>query len=173
MPNRRSFLHALLGTVALVLAGLLPSAAWALDAPKGKVVLTVSGKLGASNQGGKAVFDMAMLEALPQKTFTTMTPWEKTPVKFSGPLLRDVLAAVKAQGSTLKAVALNDYKITIPLEDTTRFDLMLALRMNDKPIPVRTKGPLFVVYPFDSNPTLQNTVYYERSIWQLGGLEID
>ena len=173
MPTRRPVLHALWGTLALAWAGLLPSAAWALDAPKGKVVLTVSGKLGASNRAGKAVFDMAMLEALPQKTFTTMTPWEKTPVKFSGPLLRDVLAAVKAQGSTLKAVALNDYKITIPLEDTTKFDLMLAHRMNDKPIPVRTKGPLFVVYPFDSNPTLQSTVYYERSIWQLGGLEID
>lgn len=173
MPTRRPCLHALMGAMALAVAGLLPSVAWALDAPKGKVVLTVSGKLGAPNQGNKAVFDMAMLEALPQKTFTTMTPWEKTPVKFSGPLLRDVLAAVKAQGSTLKAVALNDYKITIPLEDTTKFDLLLAHRMNDKPIPVRTKGPLFVVYPFDSNPALQNSVYYERSIWQLGGLEID
>jgi hypothetical protein len=173
MPARRPLLRALAGAAALALTGLLPAAAWALDAPKGKVVLTVSGKLGATNRGDKAVFDMAMLEALPQKTFTTMTPWEKTPVKFSGPLLRDVLAAVKARGNTLKAVALNDYKITIPLEDANKFDMVVAHRMNDQSIPVRTKGPLFVVYPFDSNPALQNTVYYERSIWQLGGLEID
>ncbi len=173
MTQRRRVIPFLLSALTLLTAGLLPTAGWALDAPKGKVVLTVSGKLGAANRGDKAVFDLAMLEALPQKTFTTMTPWEKAPVKFTGPLLRDVLAAVKARGSTLKAVALNDYKITIPLEDTTKFDMVLAHRMNDQPIPVRTKGPLFVIYPFDSNPALQNTVYYERSIWQLGGLEID
>lgn len=172
MSLRRSFLQTAAGVVAIASAGW-PAAAWALEAPKGKVVLTVSGKLDAPNRGKQAVFDMAMLEALPQKTFTTMTPWEKSPVKFSGPLLRDVLAAVKARGTTLKAVALNDYKITIPLEDTTQFDMVLAHRMNDRPIPVRTKGPLFVVYPFDNHAALQNPVYYERSIWQLGGLEID
>ena len=172
MLIRRCLLQAL--PVALVLTSVgWPSVSWALEAPRGKVVLTVSGKLAATNRGNKAVFDLAMLEALPQKTFTTMTPWDKAPVKFSGPLLRDVLAAVKAQGTTLKAVALNDYKITIPLEDTTRFDMVLAHRMNDQPIPVRTKGPLFVVYPFDNHPALQNSVYYERSIWQLGGLEVD
>lgn len=173
MPTRRRVHQTLVSALALVSAALLPATTWALDAPKGKVVLTVSGKLGETNRAGKAVFDMAMLEALPQKTFTTMTPWEKTPVKFTGPLLRDVLAAVKAKGTTLKAVALNDYKIAIPLDDTSKFDMVLAHRMNDQPIPVRTKGPLFVVYPFDSNPALQNAVYYERSIWQLGGLEID
>lgn len=173
MLPRRRVSQALLGALALTSFAWLPGAAWALEAPKGKVVLTISGKLGAPNRGDKAVLDIAMLAALPQKTFTTMTPWEKSPVKFSGPLLRDVLAAVKAQGTVLKAVALNDYKITIPLEDTTRFDMVLAHRMNDRPIPVRTKGPLFIVYPFDSNPTLQSSTYYERSIWQLGGLEID
>ena len=173
MPQRRRFFPALLTVVMVASTCGLGLPAWALEAPKGKVVLTVSGKLGATNRGDKAVLDMAMLEALPQKTFTTMTPWEKSPVKFSGPLLRDVLAAVKAQGTVLKAVALNDYKITIPFEDTKLFDVVMALRMNDRPIPVRTKGPLFIVYPFDSNPTLQSSTYYERSIWQLGGLEIN
>ena len=173
MLTRRRVNQTLLSAWTLASACLLPNTGWALDAPKGKVVLTVSGKLGATNRGDKALFDMAMLEALPQKTFSTMTPWEKAPVKFTGPLLRDVLAAVKAQGSTLKAVALNDYRVAIPLDDTTKFDMVLAHRMNDQPIPVRTKGPLFVVYPFDSNPALQSPVYYSRSIWQLGGLEID
>lgn len=162
----------LVGALLSALTALAP-AAWALDAPKGKVVLTVKGKIGVINRGNTAQFDLAMLEALPQKTFTTSTPWEKAPVKFSGPLLRDVLAAVKAHGGTLKAVALNDYRVTIPLDDTQKFDLVLAHRINDQPIPVRTKGPLFIVYPFDSSPALQNATYYERSIWQLGSLEID
>ncbi len=157
---------------AFLLVGVLP-AAHALNAPKGKVILSVSGKIAETNQGKTATFDLAMLEALPQKTFTTKTPWDNQPVKFSGPLLRDLLAAVKASGSNLKAVAVNDYKITIPVEDAQKFDMVVAHRMNDQTIPVRTKGPLFIVYPFDTAKELQSSVYYERSIWQLKAIEID
>jgi hypothetical protein len=147
--------------------------AHALDAPKNKVLLTLSGKVGTPNQGDKAAFDLAMLKALPQKTFSTQTPWEKNPIKFSGPLLRDVLAAASAQGSTLKAVALNDYKISLPVADSQKFDVIVAHLMDDKPIPVRTKGPLFIVYPFDNQPELRSSTYYERSIWQLKAIEVE
>ena len=151
----------------------LPLPAHALDAPQGKVILTVTGKIGETNAERQAQFDLAMLEALPQHSFTTQTPWENGPIKFTGPLLRDVLAAVKAQGSQLKAVALNDYRITIPVDDTRRFDIVLAHRMNDQLIPVRTRGPLFIIYPFDSRKELRSNTYYERSIWQLKSLDID
>lgn len=154
-------------------AGLTPAQAQSLAAPKGKAILAVSGKIGARNQGETAQIDLAMLEALPQKTFTTKTPWDEAPLKFSGPLLRDVLALVKASGSSLKAVALNDYKITIPVEDARKFDVIVAHRLNDQPIPVRTKGPLFIVYPFDSAKDLQSNTYYERSIWQLKAIVVD
>jgi len=144
-----------------------------LDTPKGKVVLTVGGQIGVKNKGTAAVFDMAMLEKLPQSTFTTKTPWDNQPVKFSGPLLRDVLDAVQAKGNTIKAIALNDYKISIPAEDARKFGVVMALKMDDKAIPVRTKGPLFIVYPFDSAKELQSATYYERSIWQLKAVELE
>ncbi len=155
----------------LALASALPAAA--LEVAKGKVILTISGKIAEKNAGDTAVFDLAMLEKLPQQTFTTKTPWDKQPVKFTGPLLRDVLAAVKANGTTLKASALNDYKTAIPLDDTKRFDMVLAHKMNDQAIPVRTKGPLFIIYPFDAKPELQATTYYERSAWQLKSIDIE
>lgn len=155
----------------LALAVVLP--VQALDLPRDKVVLTVSGKIGDSNRDGTAVFDMAMLERLPQQTFSTRTPWDNQPVKFTGPLLRDLLAAVKASGSTVRAVALNDYKISIPVDDARRFGMIVANRINDAPIPVRTKGPLFIVYPFDSQAELQSSKYYERSIWQLKAIVIE
>jgi len=159
---------------AMLSAGLsVAGPARALPAPTGRVVLTVKGRIGATNRGATAVFDMAMLEALPQASFTTMTPWDQAPVKFSGPLLRDVLAAVKVQGSVLRATALNDYKITIPVEDTRRFDVLLAHHMDNQPIPIRNRGPLLIVYPFDSKPALQDATYYERSIWQLDSLDIE
>lgn len=163
--------RAWLGAV-LLLAGSAASC-WALEPAQGRVILTISGQIDAKNRGEQAVFDLGMLETLPQHTFTTKTPWDNTPVTFSGPLLRDVLAAVKANGSQIKAVALNDYRITIPLEDSRKFNLLLAHHLNGEPIPVRTKGPLFIVYPFDSAKELQSKTYYERSIWQLKALEVE
>ena len=144
----------------------------ALPAPTGRVVLTVSGKVGHANVGARADFDMAMLERLPQVGFTTRTPWFPEPHRFSGPLLRDVLAAAGAQGTTVRAIALNDYKIEIPTEDVERFDVIAARLIDDKPMPVREKGPLFVIYPFDSRPELKAEKYYARSAWQLRTLEV-
>jgi hypothetical protein len=166
-PNRR-ILCAL--SAAFMFVSL---SAQALEPANGKVILSITGKIGETNAPGAAQFDLAMLEKLPQQTFTTMTPWDKQPVRFSGPLLRDVLAAVKASGSTLKAAALNDYTTTIPVEDATRFDVILAHKMNGANIPVRTKGPLFIVYPYDTKAELRSAVYYERSAWQLKSLVLE
>ncbi|OGB68499.1 MAG: hypothetical protein A2486_04065 [Burkholderiales bacterium RIFOXYC12_FULL_65_23] len=168
--RRRLVLGLLLTGSALLLArpGLAQDAA-----PTGKKILTISGKIGAGQAGAKVAFDLSRLESLPQRSFTTQTPWQDKPVQFSGPLLRDVLASVKAQGSQLKAIALNDYKVSIPVSDSLRFDVVLALRINGELIPVRHKGPLFVVYPYDSDEELRNTLYYSRSIWQLKAIEVE
>ncbi len=87
--------------------------------------------------------------------------------------MRDVLAAVKASGTTIKAMALNDYQTSIPADDAQKFDVILAYKMNDADIPVRTKGPLFIVYPYDTKSELRSTVYYERSAWQLKSMTIE
>ena len=139
----------------------------------GKVIMTVSGKINEKSSDSTHVFDLAMLEKFPQTTFTTQTKWDKFPVKFSGPLLRDVLAAAKVSGTTIYAVAVNDYKVAIPWDDTQKFNVILAHKMNDQPIPARTKGPLFVVYPFDSSPELLKQIYFDRSIWQVKGLVVE
>jgi len=168
--QRRRVLGLLLVSSGLLLArpGLAQDAA-----SKGKQLLTISGKLGSAAAGTKITFDLARLEELPQRSFTTQTPWQDKPVQFTGPLLRDVLASVKAQGSQLRAIALNDYKVSIPVSDSLRFDVVLALRINGELIPVRNKGPLFVVYPYDSHEELRSTLYYSRSIWQLKAIEVE
>lgn len=168
LKTRRSFTQ-----IALTLSTLIVgSNSWALEAPTERPVLTISGKIAEKNAGDKARLDMKMIAALPQHSFTTNTPWYDKPVKFTGPLLRDVLAAVKASGTTIHAVAINDYKITIPMADATRYPLIVARLLNDAEMAVRDKGPLFVVYPFDSSPELRSSTYYERSIWQLKALEV-
>jgi hypothetical protein len=146
--------------------------AQALGTPTGPVVLTVRGRIQRSNQADVAAFDMAMLEALAQHSFSTKTPWFAQPRKFTGPLLRELLNVVGAKGTTLRVAALNDYRIDIPFDDARRFDVTLARLIDDRPITVREKGPLFMIYPFDSDTALRNALYYSRSVWQLKSIDV-
>ncbi|WP_295951460.1 molybdopterin-dependent oxidoreductase [Rhodoferax sp.] len=158
--------------IGLASAILWSAAVLALDKPTGNVVLTISGTVAQANSGANAVFDMKMLEKLPQKTFTVQTPWYPKPVTFTGPLLRDVLAAAGAKGNKIVATALNDYKTDIPFDDAIKFDPIVAHLLDNKPMSIREKGPLFIVYPFDASPELRAEVYYNRSAWQLNSLKV-
>jgi hypothetical protein len=142
----------------------LPALA-ALPKPTGRVILTVKGSQ-------QADFDDAMLAAMPQRTLKTQTPWHEGVKAFTGPLLRDVLAAAGAQGKTIRAVALNDYKVDIPFDDARTIDVVMARLLDGKPMPVRDKGPLFIIYPFDDRPELRVPQYFSRCAWQLRTLEI-
>jgi hypothetical protein len=51
--------------------------------------------------------------------------------------------------------------------------VIVAHRIDGQPIPVRERGPFFVIYPFDQAPELRNARYYQRSIWQLEAVEIE
>ena len=151
---------------------LFHAPARALDEPKGAVVLTLSGRIRHTNRSGAAAFDMAMLAQLPQSSFSVRTPWYDRARKFSGPLLRDLLATVGSVGPQLRAVALNDYRVAIPADDAQRYDMLLATALDDQPMAVRDKGPLFIIYPFDSHAALRNPVYYSRCAWQLKAIEV-
>jgi hypothetical protein len=161
----------LIGTAGALALGALRTAR-ALERPAGPVVLTVQGRVLIPNQGAQADFDMAMLARMPQTSFTTRTPWYAKPRKFTGPLLRDLLAAAGAQGTTLRAIALNDYQVELPADDAMRFDVIVARLLDDQPMAVRDKGPLFMIYPFDAQPELRNPVHYSRSAWQLRTIEV-
>jgi hypothetical protein len=163
----------LLRVVLALGLSVLGVAAVALDKPRGPVVLTVTGKVSQKNAADGARFDMAMLEKLPQHSFTTRTPWYPEPTTFSGPLLRDVLKAAGAQGRQLMAFALNDYKTSIPVEDAHRYDMIVARLLNGQSMSVREKGPLFIIYPFDDLPELRTETHYGRSAWQLKTLQVE
>jgi hypothetical protein len=83
-----------------------------------------------------------------------------------------VLAAAGAQGSVLRLVALNDYRVDMPFDDAQRYDVMLARLLDGRPMAVRDKGPLFVIYPFDTVPELRSATYYSRSAWQLRTIDV-
>jgi len=161
-----------LSVALLLLSASAPSLAQSLANPSARTILTVGGKIGKTNGEGVARFDMAMLNALPQRTIRTRTPWYPGITEFTGPLLADVLALADARGTVIRATALNDYSIVIPVSDANDHQVVLATLLNGKPMSIRDKGPVFIVYPFDSKEELRASTYYERSIWQLKSLEL-
>ncbi len=163
----------------LALGGSLPQALAATE----PVVLRIYAPA-ASSTATKPTKDLAngplvaslpieFFKKLPQHSFVTKTPWYKKPVQFTGPLLRDVLAAAKVKGRVIHAVALDDYQVSIPFSDAAQFDVILAHTMDGEALTPKNKGPLFVVYPYDSKPELQAVRFYERSIWQLKALRLE
>ena len=162
--------------LALIIAALSfltgPLSAAELAHPQGEVVLTVSGDLGVTNAEGVAEFDLAMLDALPQRQTVATTPWYTGEQTFSGVIVQDLLEAVGAHGTTVTVVALNDYSADIPIEDFADMPVILATRINGELLSVRDKGPLFVIYPFDLDPELNNEVIFDRSVWQVSQIKV-
>ena len=148
------------------LAGELPK-------PTGKPLLTLSGNIENTNEEGKAVFDIASLENLGMVSFQTASPWYNGRTTFTGIPLKKLMDYVGAKGSIVKVTALNDYTTIIPLSDFKKYNVILAFKINGEYMRVRDKGPLFIVYPYDSEPELNNQLFYSRSAWQVSKMSIE
>jgi hypothetical protein len=144
-----------------------------LAAPDGKPILLISGKIQNTNLNGAAAFDREMLEALGMEKISTKTPWHDGVTEFTGILLDRLMKEVGAEGHSVTAVALNDYVTTIPMDDFSRFGVILALKRGGEYMSVRDKGPLFIVYPFDNDPVLLSPIYFGRSAWQVARLVVE
>ncbi len=156
-----------LGALCLGALTAVPLGAATLATPTGKTILTVSGAITESNDNGAAKFDRDMLEKLGMVKVETKTPWYDGVMSFEGVPLDKLMAVVGAKGHTVQALALNDYSTEIPIDDFAKYHTILALKRNGEYMPVRDKGPLFVIYPYDSNPDLKSQTYYARSAWQV------
>lgn len=180
LPGRRGLISGL--AAGLGLAGTVTAGARAQVPNQAEPVrpmrrapaplLTVAGQIRVRNRGEETVFDRTMLESLGSATITTTTPWYEGPVRFEGVPMAKLLEAVGAEGQMLTAVALNDYSTDIPMEDFARFGVLLATRRDGAVMPVSDRGPLFIIYPYDSNPTLRSRLYYSRSAWSVARLVI-
>jgi hypothetical protein len=150
----------------------LSYAAEPLPLPKGPVVLTVSGKIERTNSNGAALFDREMLEALGKASFSTKWELSEVPQSFEGTPLRALLERVGAQGTSMRASALNDYVAVIPVEDL-KFDPILATKVDGRVLTIRDKGPLWIAYPRDDHKVLQDARYDARWVWQLNKLHVE
>ena len=155
---------------AVVASGAPPARRVRFDA--GPVVLEVTGNIRNTNGDGVARFDRRMLEALGSRRLKTSSAWTTGEPEFEGALARDLLDLVGAEGATVTASALNDYAVTLPLEELRRYPVVLALKMNGEYLELRDKGPIWIVYPRDQFSELRNSMVDKKWVWQLSELEV-
>ncbi len=155
--------------VSALLLLLTPVASLALDAlpsGDGPAVLTIRAN------GAEHVLDAAALRALPAETIETETIWTEGKQTFTGVRMTEILDRLGITDGTLTLVAVNDYRISIDVDDFTPDGALLAYDRNGAPMTLRDKGPVWMVYPYDADPRFRTEITYANSIWQLDRIEI-
>jgi hypothetical protein len=160
--------------IVLAIMALPGSASSAADlpAPSGDVILSITGRIEHTNSDGVAAFDRAMLEKLGLSELKTWTPWTVGEPAFEGVLAKTIMDEVGAQGTSVRATALNDYEVTIPLADFSNYRVLLAMYQDGQELTKRERGPLWIVYPWTDHPELDDRPTRQKSIWQLVHLHV-
>ncbi|MFS4579949.1 molybdopterin-dependent oxidoreductase [Phaeobacter sp. C3_T13_0] len=172
MKNWHLHIAALVAAVTLI-CNLSPNAAQAAQSDEAVLIVAVKSTDGSDMQ--RHEFSMEELRTLPVAQFDTRTIWTSGEQAFTGVSLAALLTYVgveQRQTGVVVARAINDYAVEIPVTDATNGGPMVAYERNGSTMSVRDKGPLWIVYPYDSDPTYRTEAVYSRSIWQLEEITI-
>ena len=117
--------------------------------------------------GARQTFTIADLEKMPRLAYETTTPWHDGKVRFEGVPLGALFDRLGVRSSVVQVEALDGYVIDFPVDDAREKPVILAYKANGAYMAIRDKGPLFVIYDYDSDRKLQSEAYYARSVWQV------
>lgn len=135
-----------------------------------ETLLTIRGT-GCCEGRSEVTLNRSAFDALPQHSIVTQTPWTEGKHTYSGVLLRDLVRYAGLRGAEIKVAAINDYWATLPLSDAEHYPVLLASARDGQPLTLRTKGPLWVIYPLSDYPELDRELYHSRMVWQVNTVE--
>ena len=105
--------------------------------------------------------------------------------EFSGPLVRDVLKLFDGpegaesdddmaydEDRVYIMTAVNEYSVEIPAEDFVKYDVIFAMSQDYEKFSLRTKGPIWVIYPMSDHAEIRDRILNDRLIWQLASVKI-
>ncbi len=159
----------------LMALGLSTAAIAGMEAPEGRVMITVGGDLPDGNAPGAVAgepsltgyldleyahavaFDDAMLVALPQHAIKATLLNNESAVTYTGPRLSDVLKASGAEGLTAWPMAFDGYQVEIPWDQISVYEPILATHSDGTPMPFCKLGPAMIVFPETDNADLAAT----------------
>ncbi|MGR3616646.1 MAG: molybdopterin-dependent oxidoreductase [Paracoccaceae bacterium] len=162
--DRKTFFLLLAGLIG-TLFGTVPVTA------QEEIILEISKGAGDENSS-VAQLSLQDLLDMPVETVRTSTVWTDGVQEFTGVSLQHLVTKMGADSGTLQAVAMNDYIVEIPVSDAVEKGPIIAYARNGEHMSIRDKGPLWVIYPYDSNAKYRSEEIYARSIWQLNRLVI-
>lgn len=138
----------------------------------GPVILTVTGLDPARFPGGQIQFDRNMLQALGAVEFDTSSIWTEGVHRYTGVPLATLAGYLDSADAELTLHALNDYAVKMPATEAEPAAPILAYAMDGAAMPVRDKGPIWVIYPYDAGSQYRTVVTFARSIWQLDRIDV-
>ena len=171
-------------TMALAFGALSPALA------DGPVLLTVTGDIADPNRGpldpdfdklfifnevsfDKAKeFDLSTLEKLPQAVVHADFPKGGAATEFTGPLLKDVLAAAGARGNTVTVQAMDGYAVEVPMQEMVDKGAVVALARDGKPLGIGSFGPTQIVFPRTDRPELAD-MPDDWWIWSIYHIDVE
>jgi hypothetical protein len=118
------------------------------------------------------LLDADALRQLPREEFETTTIWTEGPQAFAGVRMTEILDRLDIDTGQMLLTAANGYQITIPVADFTPDGALIAYERNGQKMSLRDKGPLWLVYPYDSGAKFRTEIIYASSIWQLDRITI-
>ena len=144
----------------------------AIPAPTGPVIVTVTGKIGTTNQDKAIVMDRATIESVGQVEYKVTDPFENKPFVYRGVLVSDLLGLWKVadDAKSLKFTALDDYQINVSLTEIRKYPVLFALQRDGQDLPA-TRAPAMLVYPYD-NFTFDQKIYNNYWAWQIKTIEV-
>lgn len=152
-------------------ATLRPGAA--IPTPQQEPMLTITGKIDATNRDNAIVMDRAALEQVGLVEYAVTDPFEKRLVRYRGVLMRDLLSLwqVAVDAQTVQVTALNDYKIDIPISDFRQYPVLFALQADGVYLQPDYRGPAMLVYPIDQY-AFDLIAVQRKWIWQIKTIDI-
>ena len=131
------------------------------------VLLEVEIQSIVGEQGKVTLFKMADLKALPEVSFETETIWTEGVQHFTGVSMATMIQHLGVTDGTLVLQAVNDYTVELPVASAVEGGPIIAYELNGAHMTRRNKGPLWVVFPYDSNSNFQTEEIFSQSAWQL------
>lgn len=142
-----------------------------LPAPTGPGVVTLTGRIAATNGDGTLRLDLAGLQRLGTVQVTVFEPWVEQTLDFQGVWLTDLLAVARADDGAahLHLVALDNYQVDLTTADVRAGGVFLATRTGaGSPIPVADGGPTRIVFVGDT----ASGVSRDQWIWSLKTIDV-
>lgn len=140
-----------------------------IEVPENILDIKLSGSILETTPETVTVLD---LEKLPLTGYAVNDPYVEERVEYRGVTLKDLVEGyAKPTTQKMVLVAIDDYKVEFTRDEWTRWDILLATRMNGKYMELEEKGPAKIVMPYDTAEDINQTSYTPFWIWEINWIE--